>query len=470
MYMPYECIPVPCGHSIFHYEADSNIEPATTPVEVSPEEIRDQVVDDENVTVVPSPMTAAVDRLLKTMTGMDACPSEVLLRKSLKKMNAPKYRSLNGISNLPENVFESILTLMPIKDALRTSVLLKKWRYSWRSMPKLVFTSNMVKVPSDCGCGQLKKYKLVNAIFHVLLLHNGPSILEFDFSNNELQMDSEFDQILSHLSKGNNVKELALISFYHLPISFYSLQGLERIHLENCDFEPILTFNGFSRLRKMVFINVGISARMLQHFLSNCPLLEEVILRDYGGLDFAGEIKFTFVEFLQCVPLIKTLEISQYPMKVLLAGAMPHELPTSLDHLKHLQLDMCIMEQDEISSALCMIRSSPVLEKMVLLMYNKKLPVRQIPNNFLDLENYSDLKLGHLETLEIEMSRKSPLVMDFVKLVMAKAPVLKKVRIQLRGGVSVDDELKMLRGLIRLPFRRASPYAKFIVERYKASE
>ncbi|KAD4982996.1 hypothetical protein E3N88_19667 [Mikania micrantha] len=336
-------------------------------------------------------------------------------------------------------------------------------------MPKLVFTSNMVKVPSDCGCGQLKKYKLVNAIFHVLLLHNGPSILEFDFSNNELQMDSEFDQILSHLSKGNNVKELALISFYHLPISFYSLQGLERIHLENCDFEPILTFNGFSRLRKMVFINVGISARMLQHFLSNCPLLVEVILRDYGGLDFAGEIKFTFVEFLQCVPLIKTLEISQYPMK-LLAGAMPHELPTSLDHLKHLQLDMCIMEQDEISSALCMIRSSPVLEKMVLLMYNKKLPVRRTPNNFLDLENYSDLKLDHLETLEIEMSRKSPLVMDFVKLVMAKAPVLKKVRIQLRGGVSVDDELKMLRGLILLPFRRASPYAKFIVERYKASE
>ncbi|KAL8268855.1 hypothetical protein R6Q59_002653 [Mikania micrantha] len=349
-------------------------------------------------------------------------------------MNNPQCRSLNGISNLPENIFENILTLMPIKDALRTSVLLKKWRYSWRSMPKLVFTNNMVKVPYDCGCKELEKYMLVNAIFHVLLLHNGPAILK--------------DGV------------------YQLPISFFSLQGLERIHLKNCDFEHPLTLNGFSRLRKMLFIDVGISARMLQRFLSNCPLLEEVIPRDYGNVDFSGENKFTFVEFLQCLPLIKTLEISKYPMKYLVAGVMLHELPASLDHLKHLHLGMCLMEQDEISSALCMIRSSPVLEKMVLLMYNKKLPVRRTPNNFLDLENYSDLKLDHLETLEIEMFSKSPLVMDFVKLVMAKSPVLKKVRIQLRGGVSVDDELKMLRSLVLLPFRRASPYAKLVVERY----
>ncbi|KAD4982995.1 hypothetical protein E3N88_19666 [Mikania micrantha] len=57
------------------------------PVEVSPEEIRDQVVDDENVTVVPSPMTAAVDRLLKTMTGMDACVFGVCIDKDETRAN-----------------------------------------------------------------------------------------------------------------------------------------------------------------------------------------------------------------------------------------------------------------------------------------------------------------------------------------------------------------------------------------------
>ncbi|KAL8268854.1 hypothetical protein R6Q59_002652 [Mikania micrantha] len=218
----------------------------------------------------------------------------------------------------------------------------------------------------------------------------------------------------------------------------------------------------------MLFFNVGISFRMLQHFLFNCPLLEEVILRDYEDLYFDGENKFTFVEFLQCVPLLKTLDISEYLMKHLAAGGMPHELPTSLDHLKHLHLGMCLMEQDEISSALCMIRSSPVLKKITTY-YNEKLSVRRTPNNFLDLENHSDLKLDHLETLMIKMFSNSPLVMDFVKLVMAKSPVLKKVRIQLRGGVSIDEELKMLRSLVLLPFRRASPYAKLVVECYNTS-
>ncbi|KAD4982997.1 hypothetical protein E3N88_19668 [Mikania micrantha] len=190
----------------------------------------------------------------------------------------------------------------------------------------------------------------------------------------------------------------------------------------------------------------------------------------YVKLDHLNELEITNFSNMKPVMNFLKLLLSKSSMlkkvRVVINGVMLHELPASLDHLKHLHLEICLMEQDEISSALCMIRSSPVLKKIVFKMYNKKLPVRRTPNNFLDLENYSDLKLDHLETLEIEMFSKSPLVMDFVKLVMAKAPVLKKVRIQLRGGVSVDEELKMLRSLVLLPFRRASPYAKLVVERY----
>ncbi|KAJ0642641.1 putative F-box domain, FBD domain, leucine-rich repeat domain superfamily [Helianthus annuus] len=435
------------------------------------------------------------------------------------------------ISTLPNNIIEKILTLMPIEDALRTSILSKKWRYSWRSMPKLVFTDNMVTVSSNLLCGgQLKKYKLASAIFHVLLFHNGPTILKFEFCCYQLQMDSEFDQIISYLARGNKVKKLCFIikkNCYKLPISFFSLQKLEVIHLENCIFEPPLIFDKFSWLRKMKCMDVDVSAQMLERFLSKCPLLKHISLNRYKeGTDFvAGGNKFTFVDLLQCVPLIQDLEIADSYMKYLCPGGMPHKLPTSLVHLKYLCLDVCMTEQNEISFVLCMIRSSPLLGKLTLRMYdNEKSLVPQTSNNFLDPEAYLDLNLDHLEILDIDIYSNLPLVKDFVKLIIAKSPVLKKVRIELNDNsnfldpednlnltldhletleikmfsnlplemefvklimakslmlkkvrielndnVSVDEEVKMLRDLVLLPFPRASPSAKLIIERPEAS-
>ncbi|MFS8028403.1 putative leucine-rich repeat domain superfamily [Helianthus anomalus] len=194
-------------------------------------------------------------------------------------------------------------------------------------------------------------------------------------------MDSEFAQIISYLAKGNKVKEL-------------------------------------------FFDNADVSAQMLQQFLSKCPLLEYLCLVGCQKvLDFvAGENKFTFGDLLQCVPLIQTLDISKYYMKVYLcAGGMPHKLPNSLVHLKYLFLDVCLVEQNEIYAVLCMIMSSPLLEKIDFLMFdNEKLPVQQTPTNFLDPEEYPDMNLGYLETLKIENFSKLPLEMEFVKLIGLK--------------------------------------------------
>ncbi|KAI7754354.1 hypothetical protein M8C21_006042, partial [Ambrosia artemisiifolia] len=260
--------------------------------------------------------------------------------------------------------------------------------------------------------------------------------------------------ILSYLSKGNKLKQLAFFNdnrSYKLPASFFSLQGLESIHLQYCTFVPPLTFNRFSSLTSLTFVHVEVSAQMLQRFLSECPLLEHIHLNGYPQcIEFVEKgNKFTFVDLLRCVPLIKNLNISIYYMKYLCAGGMPHKLPTSLVHLKYLFLKVCMTEQNEISSALCMIRSSPLLVKIVFLMYdNKGLRIPQTSISFLDPEDYSNLKLDHLDMFEIKMvSSKLPLAMDLVKLIMAKSPVLKTVRIELKD-VSVDDEVKMLRDLL----------------------
>lgn len=107
------------------------------------------------------------------------------------------------ISTLPQDIIEKIQTLMPMRDALRTSILSKKWRYSWASIKKLVFDENVVNVYSDKE--EIDKYKLVNAILHVLLLHKGP-ILEFVVCMADTYIFNEFNQIILHLSRRNNLK------------------------------------------------------------------------------------------------------------------------------------------------------------------------------------------------------------------------------------------------------------------------
>ncbi|KAK1425567.1 hypothetical protein QVD17_20921 [Tagetes erecta] len=104
-------------------------------------------------------------------------------------------------------------TLKPIRYALTSSILSKKWRYSWRTMPKLLFIDDMVRL-----CGVLKEYNLVIAIFDVLLFHNGPTLLEFDFSVGE--MVSECNLIISVL-----MIDVTKSSFYAL-VSLVSISAI----------------------------------------------------------------------------------------------------------------------------------------------------------------------------------------------------------------------------------------------------
>ncbi|XP_076900039.1 F-box/FBD/LRR-repeat protein At1g13570-like [Bidens hawaiensis] len=258
---------------------------------------------------------------------------------------------------------------MPVRDAVRTCILSKKWRYSWRSMPKLAFTNQLVKVSSSSRRKQLN-CKIANAIFHVLLLHDGPEILEFNSSVGHINVESEFVNIMSYLAKANRLKELIFCNddrSYKLPVSFFLLLGLERIDLQNCTFETPLTYNAFTRLKSVTFRNVEASSKMLQRFLSKCPLLEYLYLGHHGRLEFdvaVGGDKFTLVDLLWCVPLIRSLVISSYYIKDLSAHGMPHKLPTSVVRLKNLTLVVHLMKHNEISSALCVISISPMLEKI----------------------------------------------------------------------------------------------------------
>jgi hypothetical protein len=76
------------------------------------------------------------------------------------------------ISCLPGDVIDKIVSHLPIREAVRTSVLSNKWRYKWTTVPNLVFDKQCVSANSRNPFFYMRKLSAI--IDHVLLLYSGP--------------------------------------------------------------------------------------------------------------------------------------------------------------------------------------------------------------------------------------------------------------------------------------------------------
>ncbi|GMP58367.1 hypothetical protein CsSME_00022060 [Camellia sinensis var. sinensis] len=67
------------------------------------------------------------------------------------------------------------------------------------------------------------------------------------------------------------------------------------------------------------------------------------------------------------LPVIEFLLLEYHTIGYMSAGGVPKRLPTTLNNLKTLKLlSICFAEVNEISVILCLIRSSPNLEKITI--------------------------------------------------------------------------------------------------------
>ncbi|GFZ16193.1 F-box/RNI-like superfamily protein [Actinidia rufa] len=55
------------------------------------------------------------------------------------------------ISDLPQSIIETILTKLPIRDTVRTSILSTKWRYKWANLTHIVFDDKCGTLCNDKG-------------------------------------------------------------------------------------------------------------------------------------------------------------------------------------------------------------------------------------------------------------------------------------------------------------------------------
>ena len=112
-------------------------------------------------------------------------------------------RNIKCLHNLPEEILRYILSLLPTRDAIRTSILCKRWEYLWTSIPNLDFG----KMDHD------KRILFMNYVERVLLLRDSTDIKRFSLSCQVLYDACHVSAWISTAVR-RNVQKLYL-SLYH---------------------------------------------------------------------------------------------------------------------------------------------------------------------------------------------------------------------------------------------------------------
>ncbi|CAL5338514.1 unnamed protein product [Camellia sinensis] len=379
----------------------------------------------------------------------DTPPKLIVTISNMKRIMKKMRRSLSDIiSNLPESVKETILACLPIQDAVRTSVLSTKWRYTWTKLPQLVFDDTFC---SDLFCKT--KDKLMTIIYQVLLFHHGP-IPKFTCSLSGLKSCSEFDQLILFVSK-KGIQELNLNiqngELYKLPSSLFSCLQLKILTLHSCIFKSPPEFKGFSRLLKLELYEVVVTADILSRLISSSPLLERLSLQNSTSIDCL-EINAPNLRFLLCeihagsiclkntvqlasiaIGLMASMDVEEFEEAetsklVTLFGNLPviefleldyyylRRLPTTLNNLKFLYLNqICFGQLNEI-----LVHTDETADDVI------DNPVLKL----LEKQDWSDVSLNQLRAVEMYDISIMRSELEFIKLLLAKSPMLETMIIK----------------------------------------
>ncbi|PRQ26566.1 putative F-box domain, leucine-rich repeat domain, L domain-containing protein [Rosa chinensis] len=366
---------------------------------------------------------------------------------------------LDRISNLPSDVTEKILSHLPVRDAVRTSVLSTEWRYKSAMLPRLVFDAKSISTQHQT---------FANVVDHVLLSHIGP-LYKFKIVTHISFRD--MDRWILHLSR-NSIKEFILenlgVQRYKVPSSMFSCQDLTYLKLYTCLLQPPSTFTGFKSLKRLRIADVSLTDDVLENMIVHCPLLERLSVEWCDGfsqlninapnlqvLRFMGDFEdinilntsnlvdvyiykqdefvqrrgpcryCNLLKFFAELPNIHRLDMNHLFTKYLAVGSLPEKLPKPCVHLQFLSVSVCIDDVKHIITFLCLLRMSPALEELevyALCHQNYKAEVGKV-NSWVD-ENQS-CSFTQLRHVKIHCN----FAVDLIRFLLISSPALETMTI-----------------------------------------
>ncbi|KAL7116121.1 hypothetical protein ACP275_04G223700 [Erythranthe tilingii] len=209
-------------------------------------------------------------------------------KRKRKEQGIGKHNDSGGIEKLPDDMLIAILSCMRLKDAVKTSIFSRRWRYLWRfTSGKLVFVDR-----------EMETENFKSWVNHILQLHRGRPVdsLIIRFINLVLgPQSSDIDSwVFSAIHKDVKKFELNLKRVeFNLPVQNYEFPNIDKL----------LSFKyPFVSLKSLILVHVDIEDEVVQYFLASCIYIECLCIR--------GSNATKNLQVVDPLPNLKKLEVS----------------------------------------------------------------------------------------------------------------------------------------------------------------
>ncbi|KAJ4776529.1 F-box/RNI-like/FBD-like domains-containing protein [Rhynchospora pubera] len=197
---------------------------------------------------------------------------------------------LDFISSLPDCVLSSILSLLPIKDAVRTSVLSSHWRHLWKATPLRLDDTYLRPDNPDRDDGPWGHWTR-QAVSSIFASHHGPIETLCLSHFNDWTFHPAMELFVESAIQRGSIRQLTLVSkssvpfsTYYLPLSLLNCHSLHQLSLYGCHFPQPLPPSIFPNLKELRLRSVPLPNDLLRILLSECRSLETLHVF-FGSID-----------------------------------------------------------------------------------------------------------------------------------------------------------------------------------------
>ncbi|GMY31382.1 f-box/lrr-repeat protein [Fagus crenata] len=192
------------------------------------------------------------------------------------------------ISNLPYNVLIHILSFLPTKHAVGTSILSTKWKNLWTSVPNLDFEDDLLlqgRRPGNESIGDLR-VSFLSFVDRVLILHNAPNIHRFRLKCGQNFKSSHVNAWI-YAALLRYAQELDLCvpmkNYKSLHCDLFRSKSLVYLKLGT---KFVLNVPAFVRLPCLRTLHLNSIEFLDDHsthkLISSCPVLEKLFIEECG--------------------------------------------------------------------------------------------------------------------------------------------------------------------------------------------
>ncbi|PQP99643.1 FBD-associated F-box protein [Prunus yedoensis var. nudiflora] len=307
------------------------------------------------------------------------------------------YSEVDRISQLPDAILISILSLLSIREAARTCFLSKRWIYVWKHVTCLNFDDiDALYKPSKKRGQTTPSYNWVN---QVLQLHQCPSLDAFRICSSSTHIGPSRLSRFSYASYIFPDKPFrspfgvsCIKSLKHLSLSFVNITGeLVEHFLSHCELLEHLCVSCSDQLVTLRVAGSSLRLKFLQ--ISDCMCSEKIEICApnlvsfiyYGMLGFYDSIRLrhapllvnvslaestrcivpTFLSVKSCLPQLVTLTLNLH-MNLNMSAMVRHPEFPELTCLKDLTLNVETSDRQSLLNLTKLIERSPFLHRFTL--------------------------------------------------------------------------------------------------------